>query len=239
MIDDQWRALRQPVICFPLRPSWNYHFPRMTLSVKTVFNVLLNGVRTPFPLQCVLLSLLVIGSPFAMSFTPYYRIYTDGVWNAVLQSDPTFYTRAIFILGGMLGAILSMLLLVWQIAKGSESGSILTLQASMALCSVQIGWVAFPYWVNGVFRAATDRAPGGDLDPSALMPGIWIGGIWVLTASLAYMLALALIIGLFVFNINSVLSKRTWRVGLVTILCLVLTFTIFYLTPNYMEWLAD
>lgn len=173
-----------------------------------------------------------------MSFAPYHRIYTDGVWNSVLQSDPTFRTRAVFILGGMLAAIVSMCLLVWEIAKGSENGSIRILQASMALCSIQIGWVAFPYWVNGVFQATTS-GPHADLDPKALMPAIWVGEIWRLTASLAYMIALAFIIALFVFNIQNLLSKRTWKQGLATVLCLVLTFSIFYLTPSYMEWLAD
>lgn len=189
-------------------------------------------------LQCSLLTLLVISLPFALSFAPYSRIYTDGVWNCVLESDPTFRTRALFILGGMLAAILSVCLLAWEIAKGSENGSVRTLQASMALCSIQIGWVAFPYWVNGVFQATTN-GPQADLDPKALMPGIWIGEIWLLTASLAYMIALAFIIALFVFNIENLLSRRTWRQGLATVLCLVLTFAIFYLIPNYMEWLAD
>lgn len=197
-----------------------------------------SDIATPFTLQCTLLSLLIVSSPFAMSFSPYYRIYTDGVWNAVLESDPTFRTRAIFILGGMLSAILSMCLLVWEIAKGSESAGIRILQASMALCSMQIGWVAFPYWVNGVFRVAA-HAPLADLDPKALLPTIWVGEIWLLSAPLAYMLALALIIGLFVFNIENLLSKRTWKQGLATVLCLVLTFAIFYLIPNYMDWLAD
>lgn len=88
----------------------------LMLACKPVLRAL-SDIATPFTLQCGFLSLLAISSPFAMSFSPYYRIYTDGVWNAVPESDPTFRTRAIFILGGMLSAILSVCLLVWEIAK--------------------------------------------------------------------------------------------------------------------------
>lgn len=203
------------------------------------FNIQPDGALTPFFLQCIMFSLLVVTSPFALSFTPYPRIFTDGVWNAPFQSDPIFPIRAGFIIGGMLAAILSAYLLVWEIAKGKENASVRVLQASMALCSLQIGWVAFPYWVNGIFQAYAGNRRVADFDPKGLMPGIWMGEFWRLSASLIYLETFAAVIALFVFNIDTTLSKRKWKQGVATIICLAMTFAIFYLTPNYLEWLAD
>lgn len=196
-------------------------------------------VFCPFFLQCVVFSLLVLSLPFAMSFTPYERIYTDGVWNAQIQLDPLYAVRAGFIIGGILGAISSVYLLIREIAKGNESASRRILQASMALCSLQIGWVAFPYWVNGLFQVYSGKVLLADFDPYALIPMIWIGAVWLFIAGLIYIGTLAGIITLFIFNINITIHSRRWKYGIGTIVCLVMTFAIYYVTPNYMQWLAD
>jgi hypothetical protein len=193
-------------------------------------------------LQAIILILLLIAAPYAMSLTPYERIYTDGVWKAPLHSDPLYPVRTILILGGLVAAVFSVSLLVWELAKGRATASCRILQASMALFSLQIGWLAFPFWVNGVFQAYSGNAPSNavlDFDPAALMPMIWVGEIWRLGASLLYVGSLAGVIALFIFNCDITIVRRTWKQGLVTLILLVMTFSVFYVTPNYVQWLAD
>lgn len=114
--------------------------------------------NTPALAQKAILSTLLILSPFAVLFPPYERIYTGGVWRTPWHLDPLYLVRAGLIVVGMTCAALSVPMLIWNLSALDRisieySVSYLILQVSMAICSLTIEWAAFPYWVNGVFRA--------------------------------------------------------------------------------------
>src|SRR5262245_26932563 len=141
----------------------------------------LTKVLNPALIQRILLCLLLIAAPFAMSFTPYGNICTD----LPIQGDPLYRIRASLIFGGLFSSVLSIILLLWQLMKKSNQilettvVSNVVLQMSITICSLAVGWVAFPYWVNGVFQGYRGNRPAdcylSFFDPKNLMPMIWIG----------------------------------------------------------------
>src|SRR5215471_6720363 len=113
----------------------------------------------PSNLQAVILAMLVIAAPFAMSMTPYEGIYDSGVWKAQFHMDPLNPTRVILIVAGLVASCASVGSLVWELSRAANQIlelkmlEHLVLKTSITLCSISIGWAAFPYWVNGVFQA--------------------------------------------------------------------------------------
>lgn len=200
---------------------------------------------TPVLLQSVILALMLILTPYAMTFTPYEGIYSEGVWNTPFHLDPLYTLRASLIATGLLAGFLSFVLLVWEIIRNNWRGSDFILQISMTLCSLSIGWAAFPYWVNGMFQAFSgnphvlEKAPVLNFDPKALMPAIWIDGVWYLGVLLIFVVAIIAIPILLLFNFTFSIKHRTWKQGIATAICLAIPIAIFFLSPNYLRWLGD
>lgn len=203
--------------------------------------------NTPVFLQSMVLVVMLLLTPYAMTFSPYEGIYTDKAWPATLHLDPLYPVRAGLIVGGLIGAVLSVALLIWELIRKSTQvlemsmGSDLILQMSITICSLSIGWAAFPYWVNGVFQAYIGNAPLSSLslfDPQYLMPTIWIGEIWSLGVLLIFVTALCAFPILFLFNLGFSIRNKTWKQGIATIACLAITAAIF-LSPGYFRWFAD
>lgn len=193
---------------------------------------------TPFLLQRIILFLVLLASPYAMTFTPYERIYTEGVWNTPFDSDPLYLLRAGLITAGWLAGFLSFVSLVWGLSQRNWKGRDLVLEASITLCSLSIGWAAFPYWINGLFQAYSGNAQVVDFDPKALIPTVWMGGIWYLGVLAIYLCVC--IVSPILLLINFVLfEKRFWKQCVATSICLTISAAIFFLSPNYLRWLAD
>lgn len=187
--------------------------------------------------QIIILGLLLLSAPYAMSFTPYERIATDGVWNAPIRLDPMYSIRAGLIIGGLVCALSSFSLLLYTIIK--RCGSDLILRASLTLCSIYIGWAVFPYWVNGMFQAYSGNAPVDDFDPKALIPMIWIGEIWRLGALTVLFGAFWLGIVLLIFNTGNLIKyKDIWR-RVAVYICLAIIGIIMILSPHHGRWLID
>jgi hypothetical protein len=192
--------------------------------------------------QAIVLILLLFVTPYAMTFTPYEKIFDEGVWQVSLRSDPIFYLRAILIVFGLLGGALSALIAIEGLNRQNFGANNQILLISMGLCSLTIGWVAFPYWINGMFQTYSGfytHEGLHDFDPKALMPMIWIGEIWRLGVIVIF---LSVLFGgplIFLANIILTLRKRSWMKGLATIIFLVLTSLIYFLSPKYGYWIGD
>lgn len=190
----------------------------------------------PIRIQPLLLAALLVAAPFAISFKAYEKICS----NLPIQADPLYLLRAVFIIGGLTIAILSVAMLVWVISK--QRFEYLVSQLSMTLCSFTIGWVYFPFWVNGVFQAYRGNGPDCPLniyDPKYLPPAIWLGGIWQLGAILNYILVMAGGLALFALAIFLLLVNRDWKQGGLTLICLALTLAIIILFPGCATWVLD
>lgn len=185
----------------------------------------------------ILLSLSLV-APYAMSFTPYEKIYSDGIWNTPFHLDPLFPVRVVLIVAGWLGGILSLILCLREWLNKHRSKSDKVFLMSMALCSLSIGWAAFPYWVNGMFQAYLGNAAISDFDPKALIPTTWLGGIWYFGTLAIYLCACFIAPVLLMANFKLRQQQPELRTALTT-LCLLVSAAIFFLSPNYVRWLAD
>jgi hypothetical protein len=196
----------------------------------------------PALLQGVILALMLMVMPYAMTLMPYEGVYNYEGQYPRLDLDHLYVLRAGLIIAGLLGAILSLVFLGWGLLGRGKTGSGVVLQISMAICSSCIGWAAFPYWVNGVFQAYLGHAPKPYLslfDPKRLMPMIWIGEIWRLGVLL--ILAAAVFAGpiLLFFNLLTAIKYRTWKQSIATILCLTITAAVLFFSPKYWGWFID
>lgn len=208
----------------------------MTLGahVSTIF-----GTR-PMSAQAFILVVLIVLAPYAMAFSPYSRIYTDGVYHAPHSEDPLYVQRAGLIAFGLLGSLACLGCTVAGLAFKPRKRSRIILQCGMTLCALAIGWKSYPYWVNGVHRASYETVVTSGLDPKALIPMSWIGDFWRLGVLLFYPVALVGTIVLLVATCRAV-SKESpgvlW-VG-VTVVLLMITLITFVASPNYFTWLMD
>jgi len=199
--------------------------------------------------QAVILGSLVALGIWAMTFTPYEAVYTRGVWGTDFHLDPQCRLRATLIGVGLAGGTLSVSLLLLafsiKVIRGDEEEGELPLQASVTLASMVIGWIAFPYWVNGVFQAfAGNREVAArmqvlDFDPKALMPTSWLGGYWWGAAVLLFYVLSLGIPALVLVDIAYALWTKHWRQAGFIACCLVVVAAILYLSPNLGGWLFD
>jgi hypothetical protein len=178
-------------------------------------------------------------TPYAMTFKPYGQIYQDGIWGTTFELDPLYWVRAGLIITGMVGATLSVILLIWVLNRTDLEGPDLFSQISGTLCSLSIGWVLFPYLVNGMFQAYIGNADVADFDPGALMPMIWIGDIWRIGVIFVYVLGACVAVPLIFGSIILIIRGKTWRQGTETLFYLAITATVIFCFPRYLEWLAD
>jgi hypothetical protein len=200
---------------------------------------------TPTLLQTIILSLFLLTAPFAMTFTVPIGICTG----LPIQADPLYAIRASFITGGLIASALSVLILLWDLRTRINEllelkiVSNVILRMSMTICSLSIGWVAFPYWINGVFQAYRGNRPPdcylNAFDPKALLPMIWIGDIWRLGVIFIFLVAFFIGSALLLISPVIFIKGRNWREGVATVACLAITAAIFFLSPGYGTWLAD
>ena len=180
-----------------------------------------------------------------MLFTPHGNICTD----LPIQADPLYGIRASLILGGLVVSVLSFTLMLWQLIKKRNQiletrlVSKVALELSVTFCSLAIGWVAFPYWVNGVFQGYRGNRPAdcylSAFDPKYLMPMIWVGEIWRLGVMLIFLAGIFIGPALLLVSLASTIKAKSWKEGVATVVCLAITGAILFLSPGYATWLAD
>ena len=190
-------------------------------------------------LQTALLATSVVLGLFAMSFTPYEKIYSDGVWHTQFNLDPLYPMRQSLMIFGLIACLSGPAFLAYEIVRKNGRGIDLVLHLSMILLTCTIGWAAFPYWANGMFQAYIGRAPWADFDPKPLIAGTWIGEEWRLGVLIVVLISFCAIPLLFLLGVVFSIEQRTWRKGIATALCLVLTAAFFCLSPNYWNWFGD
>lgn len=198
--------------------------------------------------QGAVLCIILLLSPVAMSFSPYEGIYTQENWRDALRLDPLYVVRAALICGAMIGGVVSAALLVLDLVRNinvvlhPDLGARLILQGSMAICSLSLGWAAYPYWVNGVLRAYSGTAPVSYTflyDPKNLMPMTWIGEAWRLGVLLIMIAVVCAGPVLFLFNVALSFITKNWKKTVATAGCLLISVAVFFSSPNYLRWLAD
>lgn len=194
---------------------------------------------TPLFFQTALLVLTISLGLFAMTLTPYWKIYTDGVWHTQFRLDPLYPVRRSLMIFGLAACALSPCLLAYEIVKNKWRGNDVILHLSMVLLTCTIGWAAFPYWANGLFQAYIGRAPWADFDPQPLINSTWIGPGWAAGVLILMLISLAASPLLLLLALVFSIEQKSWRQGIAVVLCLGLTATFFVFSPNYWGWFFD
>lgn len=189
-------------------------------------------------LQVAIVVILVVLTPVAMMFTPYQRIYTDGVYQAPHSADPLYSIRAILIVVGLLAPIVCLGCTLAILATGPLNAARAVFQCSLTLLAGAIGWRCFPYWVNGVFQASVGQVPMADFDPKALIPGVWLGNVWLAGVLLLYP-AVWLGGGCLLVAAGLAARQQGWRLAGLTVVVVAITLGTFLVTPRYGWWLMD
>jgi hypothetical protein len=190
--------------------------------------------------QQLLFWLLIAIAPYAISFSPYETIYSDGLNVSHSPSDPHYVTRATLIVGGLLAAMISTYLLSIEItralAQKNWSTKWLLVQANCGMFSIYLGWAVYPYWANGMRTAYVSRnVLIANLDPKVLMPMTWIGEVWRVGVLIALFGCLAII----ALNVVYCLETRTWKQTRITASWALVAVLMIYYTPSYFEWIGD
>jgi hypothetical protein len=198
---------------------------------------------TPLFLQTLLLILTISLGLFAMTFTPYEKIYIDGAWYTQFDLDPLYAVRRCLMIYGFVVCILSPCLLAYELIRKKWRGNDIVLHLSMVLLSCTIGWAAYPYWVNGMFQAYIGRAPWGDFDPRPLIMhtwvSTWIAPGWPIGVLILFLVSLLAIPSLLLLALIFSIRERIWSKGIATALNLGMTAAFFFLSPNYWRWFWD
>jgi hypothetical protein len=194
---------------------------------------------TPLFLQTALLILTGAVGLFAMTFTPYERIYTDGVWHTEFRLDPLYSERRVLMTVGLVACVLSLCFLLCEFVRNKWRGGDIVLHLSMILLCCTIGWAAFPYWVNCVFQAYLGLVPMSDFDPKPLITQTWVGRGWPIGVVILFYGSLLAIPLLLLLALVFSLEQKTWLKGIASGLCLALTAAFFFLSPDYWNWFWD
>lgn len=182
---------------------------------------------------------LVVLSPYAMSFRPYEKIYELGVNQATHVNDIAFTARlSLIVVGFALSASSALELAMYMFRRQKSRSQLAVLLASFAACCV-IGFRSFPYWVTGVYATLNGTSPLVDMDPKWLLPfGIWLD-VWRMSVLALYVLAVSTLI----FCTREALSL--WRHGeradaaTIFIPVCVIVFFLIGFSPGYVNWLMD
>ncbi len=217
------------------------------MSVMRLRSLATSAFSTPgnvlLIIQAATLLALIALAPYAMTFGPFERIYTDGAYDAPHTEDPLYIRRAALIGFGLIGSVVCVICAAASFAFRPQKKSRLILQCSMALCALVIGWRTYPYWVNGIFQVYVkdpDILGASGFDPKPLMPMVWLGAIWWFSVLLLYPVTY--------FSVASLLwvmfqtrGKKWWRYPLVWTMLIIVFITIitFLITPGYFTWFMD
>lgn len=203
--------------------------------------------RTPHPLtDAALLRMQAAVAAVTLAWIPIERAFpyweairlVGSPWRVDLTQDPLYRWRALVMglngLGWLVVAALA-LMVTWRWIKQPQSGWRVVWSAALLWMSSARFFLFAPYWINGVGKSLT-ATPRFDMDPKALIPGVWLPMwspmlIWL-------MLAVA-----FPFLEAGVLwlayRTRQWRIALGLQLPFLIVWGLAQLAPSLGYWLAD
>ncbi|HOH84632.1 MAG TPA: hypothetical protein PLI16_08470, partial [Bacteroidales bacterium] len=110
---------------------------------------------------------------------------------------------------------------------------------SMFVFVFVVGWMAIPYWTNGlyhVFCCGTSSL----FDPKSLLPMTIIGEAWRIPILVLYPLFMGyLLFSLIRFIVLVVRRKNPGIINVVILLFNLLIIAVFFFVPHYFYWLLD
>ena len=195
-------------------------------------------------LQASHLYSFLLAGLYSLTLTAY-----EGLCDSIpLRQDPIFLLRAGLIIWGLLAPFLAMVIFFREVntksteVESTKIQSIIIWHLSVILCLICVGWIAFPYLVNGIFRAYHWGGPCylNAYDPKDLMPMIWLGGVWYIIAIAIFIISPLCILGLSLSAVITFIRRRAnWKQFVLTCICLIIAASALYLDPCYYVWFWD
>jgi hypothetical protein len=208
------------------------------------FKSFVSGIfKTPLhiilSIQWLLLLILLALIPYAMSFTPFEKIFEVGSYKAKYAEDPLQSHRMFLMLFGFIISFISLLLAIAGLFIKPRNRLRVAAQFGIAIAAMWIGCRTYPYWANGIYQVYTGDLNAGlqyNFDPAGLnIPGIWY--LLVLIAYPAMYLGIITLVALSSrYSENEPWYSSCVKVVIVMTVILVLTSI---LSPGFFTWYID
>lgn len=164
---------------------------------------------------------------------------TANPWQVMPAAYPGYLLRFSIIFSGLLLSLISLIVFITSLFFSKHSASDKLANLSMFVFVFVVGWMAIPYWANGlyhVFCVGTSSL----FDPKSLLPMTIIGEAWRIPVLISY----PLLLGYLLFSLIRfiVVVARYRNPGFNNILILVFNLLIigtYFFTPHYFYWLLD
>ncbi|HNZ43583.1 MAG TPA: hypothetical protein PKN41_09595 [Bacteroidales bacterium] len=194
------------------------------------------STRTLLVISAVTLLLVVPANIFQpVSFAT----STADSWQAMPSAYPGYLFRFSVIFSGLLLTIISLIIFIISLFFSKHSASDKLANLSMFVFVFVLGWMAIPYWTNGlyhVFCCGTSSL----FDPKSLLPMTIIGEAWRIPILVLYPLFMGyLLFSLIRFIVLVVRRKNPGIINVVILLFNLLIIAVFFFVPHYFYWLLD
>ncbi len=160
-------------------------------------------------------------------------------WQVLPAEYPGYLPRFSVIFSGLALSLISLIIFITSLFFSKHAVSDKLANLSMFVFVFVIGWMAIPYWTNGlyhVFCCGTSSL----FDPKSLLPMTIVGEAWRIPILILY----PLLMGYLLFSLIRfiVIVVRYRKPGLNNMIILIFNLLIigaYFFTPHYFYWLLD
>ena len=164
---------------------------------------------------------------------------TADPWQVFPAEYPGYLLRFSIIFSGLLLTLISLIIFITSLFFPKHTVSDKLANLSMFVFVFVIGWMAIPFWANGlyhVFCCGTSSL----FDPKSLLPMTIIGEVWRIPVLVLYpLLLIYLLFSLIRFIVVVVKNKNPGVNNLLILIFNLLIIVAYFFTPHYFYWLLD
>ncbi len=160
-------------------------------------------------------------------------------WQYAPASYPSYMLRFSIIFSGILLTSISLIVFTACLFFSKHTALDKLTNLSLFVFVFVLGWMAIPYWTNGLYHVFC-CGTSSSFDPKSLLPMMLIGEVWRIPILLFYPLILLYLIFSFIRIIVIVIRKKNLGINeLLILICSILILVAAYFTPHYFYWLLD
>jgi len=164
---------------------------------------------------------------------------TANPWQVMPATYPGHLLRFSIIFSGLLITLISLIVLISSIFFTKHTASDKLANLSLFVFVFVLGWMAIPYWTNGLYHVFC-CGTSSSFDPKSLLPMTLIGEVWRIPILFLYPLILLYLIFSFIRIIVVVIRKKNLGTNeLLILISSILVIVTAYFTPHYFYWLLD
>jgi len=194
------------------------------------------STRTLLVISAVTMLLVIPANIFQP--VAYATAFADP-WQVMPAEYPGYLPRFSVIFSGLLLTLISFIVFITSLFFSKHAASDKLANLSMFVFVFVIGWMAIPYWTNGLYHVFC-CGTSSSFDPKSLLPMTITGEAWRIPVLVVY----PLLVGYLLFSLIRfiVVVFRYRKPGLNNIIILIFNLLIigaYFFTPHYFYWLLD